>query len=353
MKLLIFTQRVDLDDPVLSFFHRWIIELARRFDGIIVVCLYEGRHELPANVRVYSLGKESGRSRVKYLLRFYSYIWKFRFEYDAVFIHQNQEYSILGGLIWKAMHKKSVMWRNHFAGTIVTDIAALFCDIVMCTSKYSYTAKYRKTIFMPVGVDTETFRADQGCARIPRSVMSLGRIASSKNIEVLIEALGLLKKNGTDFSASIYGDATPEETAYLNSLKEKVSALKLGSSVIFYRGVPNDETPRVYSRYDIFVNLSRSGALDKTIFESIACGCRILVSNRDLAAKISGKYICIDRDASDRIEAMSLDVAAKLEGLLAAAPADRQASSLELQKSLIDDNSLSLLVERLYTVFHE
>lgn len=42
MRLLILTQAVDLDDPVLGFFHRWIVEFAKRFDTIEVICLKAG-----------------------------------------------------------------------------------------------------------------------------------------------------------------------------------------------------------------------------------------------------------------------------------------------------------------------
>ena len=115
MKLLITTQAVDLDDPVLGFFHRWIEELSKRFDTISVICLKEGRHSLPANVSVYSLGKEGGVSRIAYVLNFYRYIWKLRNDYDAVFVHMNQEYVLLGWKFWWLLGKRVV----HLTGMTV------------------------------------------------------------------------------------------------------------------------------------------------------------------------------------------------------------------------------------------
>ena len=61
MKLLITTQAVDTDDPVLGFFVRWIEEFAKHAERVEVVCLREGKHGLPPNVRVHSLGKKNGR----------------------------------------------------------------------------------------------------------------------------------------------------------------------------------------------------------------------------------------------------------------------------------------------------
>ena len=57
MRLLILTQKVDINDDILGFFHRWIEEFAKRCEKVIVICLQEGRHDLPSNVKVLSLGK--------------------------------------------------------------------------------------------------------------------------------------------------------------------------------------------------------------------------------------------------------------------------------------------------------
>ena len=67
MKLLILTQKVDKEDPVSGFFHGWILELSKRFEKVSVICLEKGNFNLPKNVEVFSLGKESGRSRIKYV----------------------------------------------------------------------------------------------------------------------------------------------------------------------------------------------------------------------------------------------------------------------------------------------
>ena len=76
MKLLVITQTVDKKDKTLGFFHGWISELAKKSEKVNVICLYEGEHNLPKNVFVYSLGKESGASKIKYLTRFFGLVWK-------------------------------------------------------------------------------------------------------------------------------------------------------------------------------------------------------------------------------------------------------------------------------------
>ena len=115
MKLLIVTQKVNKNDPILGFFYNWIIKFSEEFESVVVICLEEGDEvaDLPHNVKVLSLGKESGKSRIKYLIRFYKYIWSERGNYDVVFVHMNQIYVVLGGVLWHLLSKKIALWYTH------------------------------------------------------------------------------------------------------------------------------------------------------------------------------------------------------------------------------------------------
>ena len=73
MRLLIITQKVNKNDPVLGFFHTWIKELATKFESIEVICLEKGHFDLPQNVTVYSLGKEHGVTRLGYIKNFFRF----------------------------------------------------------------------------------------------------------------------------------------------------------------------------------------------------------------------------------------------------------------------------------------
>jgi len=264
-----------------------------------VICLERGEYNLPKNVKILSLGKESGRSRIKYLFYFYKYIWQERKNYDTVFVHMNQEYVLLGGKLWLLLGKKVFMWRNHYAGNFLTDIASLFCSKVFCTSKYSYTTKYKKTVLMPVGIDTEIFNSQFPIPKVQNSILFLGRIAPPKNVHIFVEALGIFKKRGVIFSASIYGNALPKDKKYFNDLKIRAEKLGLNNFLKFHAGVPNRETPIIYNQHEIFVNLSSSGMYDKTIFEAMACGCLVLAPNDNLRGQIDARLIINKREAEE------------------------------------------------------
>lgn len=279
MRLLLITQVVDSTDTSLGFFHSWIEKLSKYFETIEVICLYEGVHSLPSNVQVYSLGKEKGStSRLEYSLRFLKLVWQLRKTYDRVFVHMNQEYVLLGGIVWKLLGKKIYMWRNHYAGSVLTRIAGNLCERVFCTSAHSFTAQFKNAQLMPVGVETDLFEP-KDYVRNPNSILFLGRMTPSKKPDVLIEALMILNTQGVTFTATFCGPVRQEDNVYVNRLKEKARTLR--NSVIFLEGVPHNQTNEIYGEHEIYVNLGASGMFDKTLFEAAASGCLVVALSED------------------------------------------------------------------------
>ena len=337
MKLLVVTQVVDRNDLALGFFHRWIEELASRVESVVVICLKEGVHSLPENVKVYSLGKEKGiHNRVAYATRFLKLVWRLRADYDTVFVHMNQEYVLLAGKLWWALRKPVYMWRNHYEGSWLTDVAAVFCKKVFCTSRFSYTAKYKKTVLMPVGVDVARFVAGD-TLRQPRSILSFTRIAPSKRVEVLIDALAILKEKGVQFNAAIYGSPLPKDEGYYLGLKKRVGSKNLTDVVEFKPGVPNEEAPAVFRAHQISVNCARSGMFDKTLFEAAACGCIVLAASEDFAS-LAGAQAFFHGDAES--------LARALEDELNASAATINDTRNRLA-SVVEKNSLTALADQL------
>jgi len=291
MKLLLTTQAVDKDDLFLGFFHGWLEEIAKHFEHITVICLKEGKHSLPKNVTVLSLGKERGTSRLTRIIRFFRFIHANRHKYDAVFVHQNEEYVILAGWLWKRWNKRVYMWRNHWAGSSRTDFAARYCDKIFCTSKFSYTMKYPKTVLMPVGVDTKLFDRLPELSRDPRGVLFYARLAPSKRPDLLLEALALLNNKGFAFSAHFYGTPLPKDAAYAQKLKDKTKEWNLEKSVQFLPGTPHSEAPRIFNAHALYIDLGASGMYNKTLFEAAACEALVITSSEDFAQLVDEKFI--------------------------------------------------------------
>jgi|CXWL01.1.fsa_nt_gi glycosyltransferase involved in cell wall biosynthesis len=338
MNILVVTQILDSEDPVLGFFHGWLVEFSKQFESIDVICLKEGRHALPSNVRVRSLGKEKRKQiSIVYVFRFLTLAWTLRHRYERVFVHMNQEYVLVAGWLWKLLGKKIYLWRNHYAGTFLTDLAVYLCDKVFCTSTHSYTASFKKTILMPVGVDTELFRQSDTPAQ-PHSILFLGRIAPSKRPEILVDALARLYAQNAPFSASFFGAPLPMHEEYYQRLKARVRDAGLRDCVTFFGGVSNLDAPAVFSAHDIFVNTSPQGMFDKTILEAAASGCIVITSNEDIAPVLPKEQVFKDGDTEDLTRALAR--------ALALTPEERAEHAREIQ-GYVEQHSLHRLAEAL------
>lgn len=342
MKILVITQVVDRHNTTLGFFHRWLEEFSARYESVEVICLYEGDHALPQTVSVHSLGKEKDNTRIQYIQNFFSYIWKLRTQYDAVFVHMNQEYVILGGLFWKLFGKKIFFWRNHPYGNLVTRVAVSLADQVFCTADQSFTARYAKTHLMPAGVDTSLFTSDAIVERSAHSLLLFGRIAPVKHIEKAIDVTALLRAQGVPVELSIVGDWLPRDTEYVEGLKERVASAHIESCVHFIKGVDFIHAPQTYQSHEIFMNFTDSGSFDKTVIEALACGIKVLVSNSSMKDLLpQGSYTTGEyNDIVEKIIALqSMDV-------------QTEKAYRDRAQMVVEQHSLSRLMDLLYTYIH-
>lgn len=301
MRLLVCAQTVDTKDPFNGFFVEWLREFSGHYSHIHVLSLAVGVYALPSSVSVFSLGKDDLHGprffkRLCYIWRILRKSWELRHAYDAVFVHQSQEFVLVAGFLWGLCGKRIYLWRNHYAGNMFTDMASLFCTSVFYTSRFSYTAGYPNARQMPVGVDTNLFK-DTRTARKPRSVLYAGRIAPAKRPHVLIDALRALSSRNIPFSAALIGSTLPTDSVYRKTLIESIKEYSLDAAVTVREGLPHRELAAVFNSYEVFINLSESGMLDKTIFEAAACGAIPLAASKDFLALAGEDFFF--RDVSD------------------------------------------------------
>lgn len=279
MKILIITQSVDTKNPILGFFHEWIKSLAVQFEKVTVICLESGTYVLPANVQVFSLGKEKCVSKFAYLKNFFSLVWQKRNEYESVFVHMNEEYVLLAGWLWRMWGKKIVLWRNHVKGNVLTRLAIHLANTVLCTSPHSFTAQYKKTSICAAGINTDFFTLSKHQdLNGPLKILVLGRISRVKNIHVILQ--GLQKLENISFVCTVVGSPiTPDDQVYYNELKKQFAELLANNVVRFVGDCTHAQTKEFFQSHDIYINATNSGSLDKTIIEAMASGCLPLMAN--------------------------------------------------------------------------
>lgn len=346
MKLLIFTQKVDSTDDNLGFFHRWIGEFARRCESVIVVCLYEGHHELPKNVRVLSLGKEGGASRWKYLKRFYSYIWRERRNYDAVFVHMNQVYVILGGLLWRMIGKRIGLWYAHGSVSWTLFKATLLSHSIFTSTPEGFRIPTKKLHVVGQGIDVPLFSQKSSYAIADSlRIVTLGRIAPSKDLETVIHAIAMLKERNVLVVLTIAGSAiTHDDMLYRVHLEKVIKEKGLMQDVVFAGAIPYADLPSFLPKYDIFVNVGKTGSLDKAVLDAMAAGVPVVIGNpafKDMLASRSDLLMC----APESPEAL----AAKCEAISRLSSDERRETGTWLREIIIQGHSLEGLVGRILT----
>lgn len=332
MKLLVITQTVDKNDPVLGFFHRWIEEFAKHFEHIHVIALQVGKYDLPANVTVHSLGKELSAKnyKLKALFRFFSIIWKERNNYDAVFVHMNPEYIVLTGWWWRFSGKKIGLWYNHTVGSFWLRMAQPFTHVVFHTSPYAYTARYKNAERMPAGIDADVFKP-RGVKKIPKSVYFQGRVAPAKKVHLLLEAFAMLHAKGEADKLTIVG---PEDISYAAPLKEKYRALITSGTVAFLGPREYTSTPELYESHAVSVNLTDRGNYDKTVLESMACGTPAIVASDAFSDIVPDALMLKDISTASLARVLEHALSASYDPVALRAPVVQQHSLPLLAKKL-------------------
>ncbi|MBI4779174.1 glycosyltransferase [Candidatus Falkowbacteria bacterium] len=292
MKLLILTQIVDLNNDLLGFMHGWIAEFAGNCELVTVICLKKGEVDLPNNVKVLSLGKETGKSKIKYIFNFYRYIWQYRGDYDKVFVHMNYEYVNLGGIFWRLLGKKIGLWYAHGYAPLGLKTAEKLTDIIITSTGSGCRLNSDKIKVVGQGIDIEKFAVKNYETRLKNrnKIISVGRISPSKDYNTLIKAVEILKNKGIKLSVEIIGGpAVKADENYFSDLKRKITDKKLTEEIKFIGPVANRGILKFLQDSALFVNMGQTGSLDKVMAEAMSAELPIITCNEAML-EVLGKH---------------------------------------------------------------
>ncbi|MES3005140.1 MAG: glycosyltransferase family 4 protein [Patescibacteria group bacterium] len=281
MRILIFTQKVDSSDPVLGFFHNWLIEFSKKFTEVYVICLYEGDHALPTNVFVYSLGKEKGVGNIGYIKNLFAYIKQLSLRYDSVFVHMNPVYIVLLGLHWRFKNIPVYLWYVHKKVDTKLKLAMLFVKKVFTSGKESFGIESDKVVYVGHGIKVENYPFsphlyDRNVLR----VCHIGRITPIKNVDVLVETVVKLNSYGIDSELHFFGDAIGDkDLEYRKTLESLIAEGKIMNKVFFRGWVAQEKIAEVTKDINIAVNLAPNGGMDKAVLETILLGIPTFTTN--------------------------------------------------------------------------
>ena len=176
-----------------------------------------------------------------------------------VFIHH--------GFYHRSIHTRfSLRYRmKHFA--------TLFAINVSVSRAVANTLPGKSHIILNAYRDDLFFRIPN----IPKSsdIFFVGRIVSDKGVDLLVDAIAILRGRGLMPSVTLAGSG-PEESA----LRKKVSELGLERSVTFVGRVSDERLNELLNAHKIMVVPTREGeGFGVVALEGIACGCVVVGSN--------------------------------------------------------------------------
>ncbi|MCL5256626.1 MAG: glycosyltransferase family 4 protein [Chloroflexi bacterium] len=148
-----------------------------------------------------------------------------------------------------------------------------------------------KTFVTPLGVDHERFHASQQTspgiwhtAGDSGYVLWIGRSYPRKNLPRIIEAFGIVKREGFRQKLVIAGIKGWEDEHVLKT----ISTCGLEEEVILLGRVDDGQLPLLYASADLFLFPSLHEAFGLPIVEAMACGAPVLTSRRGAMSEIAG-----------------------------------------------------------------
>ena len=144
--------------------------------------------------------------------------------------------------------------------------------------KYKCKVKNKPIYVIPTGIDIAPFKSSNfteeerdnlkkslGIKPNEKIILFLGRVASEKSIDVIMDIMPSIFEEHPDYKFLIVGDGPSKK-----DLEEQARKLNIDNNVIFTGKVPWNEVPKYYNIGDVFVNASITETQGLTFIEAMS-----------------------------------------------------------------------------------
>lgn len=179
-----------------------------------------------------------------------------------------------------------IVWSRYRFGPLISwfinileQVAFSLSDVVISNRDMSwYSSKIgAKRRLLSQGVDLSLFNPEVTPAFHSKAfpkLITVARLDKQKNIEGVIEAVGLLKQKYPEILCYIVGSGSDEV-----NLRNRVAKLALSEHVYFRGYVDPEMIPKLLKSCDIFVLPSFIEGLPSAVLEAMACGIPVIVGS--------------------------------------------------------------------------
>lgn len=247
---------------------------------------------------VHFKGLKDNLRFITYLISLFFKVIRIIRKHDIEIIHAHSTIptGFIGVIVGKIMGKPVFITThgmdvNNFIETSFLKQLMLFslksCDKIICVSEdlantIADLGIDSKIVVLRNAVDTNKFkplknmeiRQKYGIKKNSILILFVGYLDVFKGIFELIDAFFEVNKENNDLKVMIIGEG-PQES----KIKDKVSKLKLDTSIIFTGKISSEDIPQYYQAADIFVLPSYTEGTPLAVIEAMACGLPIIASN--------------------------------------------------------------------------
>ncbi len=145
---------------------------------------------------------------------------------------------------------------------------AVRCISHYCRSQLMRLVPHRlwsKLAIVRCGIDRDKFSPRPEPGNTVPEILCVGRLVPAKGQHILLNACGMLKKRGIDFTLTFVGDG--EDRTSLEALSR---TLGIGPQVTFTGAIGQDEVSGYYDRADIFAIASFAEGVPVVLMEAMA-----------------------------------------------------------------------------------
>lgn len=350
LRVLFVTQELNASSVNLAVAHTWTRELARRVESVHVLAGRVVDTDLPPNVYVHSLGRESSRPRGRRVYQFcatcVSLLASGRA--NAVFAHMVPAYALAIGPVARLARAPLVLWYTSHGKSSALIWADRIVNASVTASVESYPISSNRAFLLGHGIDTQRFAPSGLPLSGAGSVLGMaGRLTPLKGFDTGIKALAMLRNNGyPEASLRIAGEPFySADHGYARDLRRLAAELSVDHAVEFIGPVRGDSMARFYQSLSVFVNWRMQPSLDKTGLEAMACEIPVITNNssyQHVMGKLAHNFLVGDTPA---------DLACGIGRILGLHPNLLDATTSRLRKSVVDGHGVDGLGGKLVEVF--